>query len=329
MGRLLWPFASILLLASVFAAFFYPVFKKLSTKIKPVPAALIICFVLFVIVAFLAFIFVGIISKEAYGMYLSAKSAVFEDEMFAIITSEKLKIINNILSKFELRITREDLLAPFAEIGRFVGRTLFDQASMVASNVFKLAISFFMLLIVLFFLLIDGKKVIEFFTYLSPLPKEEDITIIVKFREMAGAILIVNGMAGAIQGAAGGIYFKLIGLPSPFLWSVVMGILAFLPIVGIGVVMFPAAVFLFLKGKILIGIITIIFYLSATLSAEYFFKPKFVGEKVKMHPLLVFLAILGGLQLFGVLGIIYGPLIVTFFLTLSDIYHKKYQKMVE
>lgn len=329
MTRLLWPFASILFIAAVSAAFLFPVHVKLSCKIRAVPSALLLCFVVFIFTGFLVTFFAGIVSNEAYSLYLAARSAVLRDEILSLVTSEQIEKLNLVLSKFDLQVTRDDLIAPFAELGKFLGKTLFDQASMLASNILKLTASFFMFLIVLFFLLIDGRKVIDYFIYLSPLPREEDETIIIKFREMAGAILVVNGVAGLIQGIAGGLYFKLIGISSPFLWGIVMAVLAFLPIVGIGVVMFPVAVFLFLKGKILIGVITIIFYLTASLFTEYYFKPKFVGERVKMHPLLVFLAIIGGLKLFGVLGIIYGPLVVTFFFTLSDIYHKKYQKMVE
>ncbi|MDY0131141.1 MAG: AI-2E family transporter [Desulforegulaceae bacterium] len=327
--RLLWPFASILCLAAVFAAFLYPCHVKLSSKIRAVPSALVLCFIVFIITGFIVTVFAGILSKEAYSLYLVARSAVLRDEIFSIVSSDQVDKLNLILSKFDLEVTRDDFIAPFAELGKFLGKTLFDQASMVASNIFKFAISFFMLLIVLFFLLMDGKKVVDYFIYLSPLPTDEDETIIIKFREMAGAILIVNGMAGVIQGIAGGIYLKLIGISSPFLWGVVMGVLAFLPIVGIGFVMFPVAVFLFLKGQIFLGIVTVVFYSTASLFTEYYFKPKFVGDRVKIHPLLVFLAIIGGLQLFGVLGIIYGPLIVTFFLTLSDMYHRKYQIMVE
>ncbi|PIE75312.1 MAG: AI-2E family transporter [Deltaproteobacteria bacterium] len=329
MGKLLWPFASILFLAAVFAAFLYPLFKKLSKRLKPAPTAFIICIFVLIITVFTVTIFVGILSKEAYNVYLSAKEAVFKDEIFSIISSEHLKKLNFFLSKFDLTITREDLIAPFSEIGKLLGKTLFDQARMVASNIFKFASSFFMMLIAMFFLLIDGKKVIDYFIYLSPLSKEEDETIIIKFREMAGAILIVNGIAGILQGFSGGVYFKIIGISSPFLWGVVMGILAFLPILGIGVVMIPAAGFLFIKGNVFAGTATIIFYTILSFATEYYLKPKLVGNRVKMHPLLVFLAILGGLNLFGILGIIYGPLVLTFFFTLSDIYHKKYQKMVE
>ncbi len=109
---------------------------------------------------------------------------------------------------------------------------------------------------------------------------------------------------------------------------VVMGLLAFLPIIGIGIVFIPAAIYLFLKGRIAASIFFIIFYVVLSGGVEYFFKPKLVGQRVKMHTLLVFLSIIGGLKLFGILGIIYGPLVITAFLTLTDIYRSNYQTMV-
>ena len=145
---------------------------------------------------------------------------------------------------------------------------------------------------------------------------------------MAGAILIGNGLGGLIQGTLGGLVFMMFGLKSPFLWGVIMALLAFLPIIGIGVVFIPATVYLFLTGRVAAGIFFIIFYLILSGTIEYVFKPKLVGERVKMHTLLVFFSIIGGLKLFGILGIIYGPLVVTAFLTLTDIYHSSYQKMV-
>ncbi len=91
----------------------------------------------------------------------------------------------------------------------------------------------------------------------------------------------------------------------------------------------PAAALLAVNGKIGQGIFLFAFYLVLSLSMEYLVKPKLVGSQVKMHTLLVFLSIIGGLSVYGVLGIIYGPLIVTTFLTLSEIYMKKYDSYVQ
>jgi predicted PurR-regulated permease PerM len=146
---------------------------------------------------------------------------------------------------------------------------------------------------------------------------------------MAGAILIVNGICGLIQGVAGGVLFWVFGIQSSFLWGVIMGLLAFLPIIGIGAIMFPASIFLMLQGRIAVGIFFIIFYLILSVGIEYIFKPRLVGHRVQMHTLLVFLAIIGGLKFFGILGIIYGPLVVTAFLTLADIYQTNYRIIIE
>jgi len=108
-----------------------------------------------------------------------------------------------------------------------------------------------------------------------------------------------------------------------------MGLLAFLPIIGIGVVFIPAAAFLIVKGRIAAGIFFIVFYVFLSGGVEYLLKPKLVGKRVKMHTLLVFLSIIGGLKFFGILGIVYGPLITTAFLTLTDIYYTSYQDMVD
>ena len=108
-----------------------------------------------------------------------------------------------------------------------------------------------------------------------------------------------------------------------------MALLAFLPIVGIGAVFLPAAVYLLLQGRIGAGVFFIVFYALLSGGIEYYFKPRLVGHRVQMHTLLVFLAIIGGLKLFGIMGIIYGPLVVTAFLTLADIYETSYQRIVE
>jgi predicted PurR-regulated permease PerM len=113
------------------------------------------------------------------------------------------------------------------------------------------------------------------------------------------------------------------------LWGGIMAILAFLPIVGIAFVLVPASFILFLKGKIGLAIFMLIFYAALSFSVEYLLKPWMVGERVKMHTLLVFLSIIGGLSVYGVLGIIYGPLIVTAFLSLADIYRTNYQDYVK
>ncbi|MCI5222371.1 MAG: AI-2E family transporter, partial [Candidatus Electrothrix sp. AR4] len=150
-----------------------------------------------------------------------------------------------------------------------------------------------------------------------------------KFLEISGVILVGNGISGVFQGVMGGVFFSILDINSPILWAGVMAILAFLPIFGIGLVLIPTSAILLLNGSPTQAALTFIFYVVLSFTVEYLLKPKFVGNQVKMHTLLVFLAILGGMSIFGVLGIIYGPLVVTAFQTLSDIYLKEHLPKIE
>jgi predicted PurR-regulated permease PerM len=331
LGWLLWPFLSIIILAAVVSGIFSPLYGRISCSgtVRPAIASFLTCCVIFCILFVPIVFFVSILSKEAYDLYLAAKDAMISPQIMALMEGSKvLEITNNVLTNFNFQITVEELNTYISEIAKFVGLFLYNQARSIASNMMAFIINFFLMLLVTYYLLIDGGRLISFIIDLSPLPSNQDQILLKKFKDMAGAILIGNGAGGLIQGLAGGGVFSIFGLPSPFLWGVIMGLLAFLPIIGIGIVFIPAAIYLFLKGRIASGIFFIVFYVVLSGGVEYFFKPKLVGQRVKMHTLLVFLAIIGGLKLFGILGIIYGPLVITAFLTLTDIYRTNYQTMV-
>ena len=331
LGWLLWPFLSIIVLGAVVSGIFSPLYHFIvhNGVVRPAIASFLTCCVIFCILFIPIVFFVGILSKEAYDLYLVAKDAMISPQISALMEGSKvLELTNNVLANFNFQITVEELNTYISEIARFVGFFLYNQARSIASNMLAFFINFFMMLLVIYYLLVDGGRLVSFIVDLSPLPNNQDQILLKKFKDMAGAILIGNGAGGLIQGLAGGLVFSIFGLPSPFLWGVIMGLLAFLPIIGIGMVFIPAAIYLFLKGRIAAGIFFIVFYVVLSGGVEYLFKPKLVGQRVKMHSLLVFLAIIGGLKLFGILGIIYGPLVITAFLTLTDIYRSSYQTMV-
>jgi predicted PurR-regulated permease PerM len=330
LGWLLWPFLSIIIIAAVVTGIFHPVYDIVRRKLKPFLASLITCILIFWVLFVPIVSFVGILSKEAYDMYLMARDAVLSAQIKNFIEGSWLiEQVNQILANFSVEITGEQLNRAISEVGKVVGLFLYEQARTITQNVVRFFVNFFFMLLIIYYLLIDSHRLLQFIIDLSPLPDDQDEKLFRKFKDMAGAILVGNGLGGLIQGALGGIVFAIFGFKSPFLWGLIMALLAFLPVLGIGLVFVPAAVLLFLKGRIGAGIFFIIFYVILSGGIEYFFKPKLVGQRVQMHTLLVFLSIIGGLKLFGILGIIFGPLVVTAFLTLTDIYHSSYQKLVQ
>ncbi len=332
LGRLLFPFWSILILSFLLAGIFKPVYNLLNRKFSPAFSSLVTCGLVFILVFVPLFMFVGALSKEALDLYQLSKGAQLDLGLKLKEMIEKSSIIANFretLAGLGFNIRPEGVSDTLTDFSKITVQFIYKQASAWAANIMNFVINFFLMIIIIFFLLIDIDRLVDFLLKISPLPNEQDRQLIRKFEEIAGAVLIGNGICGILQGALGGAAFAFFGLGSPIVWGGIMVILAFLPIFGIGLVLIPAAIVLFVKGKIGSAIFMLIFYACLSFSVEYFLKPKIVGQQVKMHTLLVFLSILGGLSVFGVLGIIYGPLIVTGFLTLSEIYLQNYDSYVK
>ena len=330
MGWLLWPFLSVIILAIVITGVFSPIYGFLNRKLNATLSSLLTCILIFLVLFLPLSFFIGVLANEAWELYLTGKAALQNKPIMELLEkSDFFETINQFLARFKIQITGEQLNRAIAEVGRVVGLFLYEQARSITTNVFKFIVNFFFMLLITFYLLIDSGRLVSFIVKLSPLPEDQDQKLIQKFKDIAAAILLGNGLGGLIQGTLGGIVFALFGIKSPFLWGVIMGLLAFLPILGIGGVFVPAAILLFLQGRIGAGIFFLVFYIVLSSGIEYFFKPRLVGQRVRMHTLIVFLSIIGGLKLFGILGIIYGPLVVTAFLTLAEIYQASYQQMIE
>jgi predicted PurR-regulated permease PerM len=332
LGWVMQPFLAIIILGAVVSSLFYPLYHALIRrfKIRPWMASLTTCTLIFFILFVPIVFFVSSLAQQAYGVYQMARTAVISEQITMVLNdTQVLEKANAYLVRFNFELTGDEIKSAATEIIRYIAGFLYDQSKVIASNTLNFVVNFILVLMVCFFLLIDGERLSAFVVDLSPLPAQQESMLIAKFKEMSGVILLVNGIGGAIQGIVGGLLFWSMGFQSAFLWGVIMGLLAFLPILGIGLVFLPAALFLFLKGNVSGAIILIIVYGVLSGGTEYLLKPRLVGQRMKMHPLLVFFAVIGGLKLFGILGIIYGPLIVTAFLTLAEIYRANYQKFVE
>lgn len=330
MGKLYLPFFPVIVLAAVISSMFHPVYLRVASRFKPVYASFITCVLIF-FVLFIPIVFViTILASEAHTLVLYLKNADLQIQIIDFLEKNRiLERLNVFSERFNIRMNYGDLVQPLSDLGKFIGFNLLDQVNAIAGNLLNFIVGFCLVLLVTYYLLLDGHRLVRFIMELSPLPDHEDETLLRKFKEMSGAVLIVNGVSGIIQGTIGGIVFSLYGLHSPILWGLIMGFFAFLPIVGIGVVFFPTMLFMLIKGKFIACLGLIVIYVAVTAGIEYLFKPFLVGKRVNMHPLLVFFSIIGGIYMAGLLGVIYGPLIMTFFLTLADIYHSNYRKHVD
>ena len=327
--RLLWPFASLLILSYLLTSMAKPVYLYLHRHLSSTFSSLITC-ALIVLLLFIPLIFfVAALSSEAYQLFQSTRGTNIATTFTSYIQHNALFLyLEGILKGYGISVKMAEFTSSLSSFSTDIAKFIYTQASIWAGNILTFILQFMMMILIIFFLLIEQDKLENFLLHLSPLPNHHDRLLMHKFERIAGAILVGNGICGVIQGVMGGLAFAVLGLGSPLLWGCIMGILAFLPIVGIGAILGPAAVLLIIQGQILQGVGLAIFYILLSMLIEYLLKPKLVGHQIQMNTILVFLSILGGLNVFGILGIIYGPLIITAFLTLAEIYLDNYQPFV-
>lgn len=328
LGWVLWPFWQLLILAFLLAGIFMPVYRKMLLGISPWLASLLTCALIFLIVFIPLFFCIGTLSSEAMNFFEYSRSSDTLLQLLDILKNNTLvNRVEGILADFGLHFDLPDMTKILSGVSKTAGMFLYSHISAWAGDIMSFAAQFCILLIVVYFLLIDMDALILFIRRLSPLPDEQNMLLMDKFTSIAGVILVVNGLFCILQGVLGGLFFAILGIKTPVLWGFIMGILAFIPILGIGMVLLPAAAILLAYGHIGQALATVVFYLLLHYTVELLLKPKFVGSQLEMHALLVLLAIFGGMNLFGILGIIYGPLVVSIFLTLSEIYLKEYSVM--
>jgi predicted PurR-regulated permease PerM len=187
----------------------------------------------------------------------------------------------------------------------------------------------FIMFFTLFYFLIDGKKALRALMELSPLKNQHDKLLVQKFISISRATLKGTIVVGVIQGLLGGITFWIAGIPSPAIWGLVMILFSIIPMIGSTIIWFPAGVIMFFLGDAWQGIFILSVGLGIISVVDNILRPKLVGKDTQMHPLLIFFATLGGIAFFGLPGFVIGPIIVSLFMALSEIYRIEFRDQLK
>ncbi len=183
-------------------------------------------------------------------------------------------------------------------------------ASLAQGSVVQ-AIGAVLIFYMLFYMLRDRAAAMQSLRSLSPLSSADMSRLFSEVSDTVLATLYGTLIVSLIQGALGGLMFWWLGLPKPLLWGVVMGLLAIVPVLGAFVIWVPVAIFLALEGRIGSALVLTVWGAIVVGGIDNLLYPMLVGKRLKMHTLVVFVSIVGGLMIFGPSGLILGPVIVT------------------
>ena len=334
-GLFLWmlkPFFTTLILSLILVGLCHPLYRKL---VKPCGdrswlASSLICLALF-LGLFVPLVFlITSLSVEVADFYGYLRRELTVDSLNQLVSahSDKVARLTDLLGRLGIDYNLTDMQNDVIRLSKEAGLWVYNWTRVLAGQIMSFSLHFVLLIIFVYFLLIDGLKVKEYLLALSPLPRNQEELLLRKFNDMSLAMVVGNGMAAIVQGILGGFGLAFFNIKSPILWGTVMAIFAFIPFIGISVVFIPIGAYMLLIGEIGKGIAFLISFGVLSLIVEYLVKPKLVGDRVKIHILLIFISIFGGLATFGLLGIIFGPLITIAFLSMVEIYHQNYGKRV-
>ncbi|MBS3175107.1 AI-2E family transporter [Candidatus Woesearchaeota archaeon] len=294
------PYIAAILSAAILAYLFYPLHKKIRNKIKSERiSALFVTLVIILII----FIPLGFIANSLFQESVSIinNKQLIEDTKQIILSYTSSKELSHYISE-GTKVTSE-----------YIKR----QASVFILSVANTFLSLFIAAFALYYFLIIGEYLIKNIREALPIKKKDEL--LTHIGDSIFSILYGSFVTAIIMFLVSLIGFKLIGINNPFIFSLIIAISVFIPLLGPAVIWGPLAVFKYLQNHLDQAIAIVILGLIVS-GIETFLRPKIIGNKSKIHPIIVLLGVIGGIKIFGFIGLIIGPIILSVLITIIKEY---------
>jgi predicted PurR-regulated permease PerM len=328
---ILTPFLPAIAWSVILAILVYPLYAWLLERFRgrATLAALAVIAIITVIVIAPGIELARFLSEEAVLLVQSLRSLLDEDGKQAWLAKPWVQqlmswgsMVSFRLLDFNININWKELLAQSAQSS---SKVIVDQVRGIAQNVLLFAVNVVVALLTLFFLLRDGARFFTRLQRLLPMDREHQQRL---YRNIVDTVLaVVQGsfVVAMVQGLLAGLAYYFLGVPFAVLWGVVTAFVSLLPVGGSTLVSIPASIYLFLQGETARAIILLAWSLGIVGTVDNVLKPLLIGNRLGLPVLFLFFGILGGLTLFGALGIILGPVIFALLKALLDLYSEEYQ----
>lgn len=327
---LMHPFLHSIILACVFTAISFPFYRKcLSlTGGRRIPAALIVLLVIALLVGVLIAVFVAGLVPQAKTSIAAVNKWLGSAHLGDTLTTHIEPLLKSVQEHFpELQLSLQDIRDEVTGFSTRMGQYVISQASSLVGNTLMFFAHSLLILLIMFFLFIDGEALLRRMAYLFPMKQEQTEVVIESLRRMSRAVLVGGFSVAVLQGIAGGIGLAIVGIPALF-WGSVMVFAALVPVVGTGLVWVPAVIFLLIMGEWKSAIFLSVWCGIGVTSIDSILRPLLMRGGARVPLLFLFMAILGGVNVFGMLGLLYGPMILGLVAVMIDIYAEEFQDVL-
>ncbi|HEY7547859.1 MAG TPA: AI-2E family transporter [Blastocatellia bacterium] len=304
------PFVRPLISATVIAIVFYPVHSKIQRRVRNQSLAALISTILVILIIIVPAILISLaISREIAGLinFLNEKTEESGGlSPYFMNLSERAK---EWLSQY-IDVSNFDVKGWLSGRLQQVSSFLLDEVRIVIGNVASFAINTVIALFALFFLFREGRLIRRRVATVIPLSHSQVEELFTGIEKTITATVYGGVVVALVQGGLTGLALWVFGIRSAVLWGVVASVFALIPVVGAAAVWVPAAIYLFAIGHTWQAIVLIAWGAGVVGTIDNILRPLLMSGQVSMHPLLVFLAIFGGVQVFGFLGLFIGPVVL-------------------
>ena len=325
------PFLLPISLAVVLATLCFPVFDWTCQRLKSRRswAALLTCVGVTAVIIVPFVVLVILLAGQMAEVYQQFQAKLDSGEWQEVLNLQDNPFFKPLTDWIGQYVDLEslDLMGSLGASLQQVSLFFLRQSTSIVSGLFRVIMNFLIMLFCMFFIFRDGEYFTEMLKSLTPLAESYRQLIINTFQEVAKATVIGTLLTAVAQGVSGGLLYWILGIPNALLWGCLTALFSLLPVVGTGIVWGPWAIYFFLTESPIQGIILVIGGVLIGMM-DNVIRALFIEGKSEMHTLIVFLSIMGGIGYFGLVGMIFGPIIVALGLTFLELYKREFQPSV-
>ncbi|WP_445424774.1 MULTISPECIES: AI-2E family transporter [unclassified Alishewanella] len=329
---LIAPYVGALVLAFVLSLLCFPLHQWIEQKCpgKPNLAASLSCLLLVVVIivpitiVFMAIVQQGVMfTKQSY-TWLNGGGAEQLLQHPYLLQAQTLAAEYLPGDGF----TAKSIVEKMTEFASGFSRELLDLSTKLVGDITGFLFGFVLMLFILFFLLRDHDKIVDTLHWVIPLSRSQEEALLTEAKTVARSAVLGSVLTAIAQGIAGGIAMAIVGFPGLF-WGTMMAFASFIPAIGTALIWLPATLYLLLTGDWPWAIFLAAWGIIVVGSIDNVLRPILMQGSSNMSTLLIFLSLIGGIQLFGLIGVIYGPIIFALTLVLLRLYTIEFKSFLE
>jgi predicted PurR-regulated permease PerM len=320
------PFLLVIFLSGLFSALARPLYLRLDQWFggRHHLASLTTLILMIIVILLPLTLLIGIVVAQAVDVSQSVTPWVEELSEPGVFATK----IQHLPFYDELLPYRELLISKAGEAVSLVSKFLVSGLSSLTLGTANVIFMALVMLYTMYFLQMDGDKLVHKILYYLPLKSSDEHLMLDRFTSVTRATLRGTLLIGLLQGALAGIAFAIAGIENAVFWGTVMAVLSVIPSVGSALVWVPAVILLIFHGHPVTGILLGLFCGLVVGSLDNVLRPILIGKDTKMHELMIFFGTLGGIMMFGIAGILIGPLIASLFITVWEMYGTTFRHLL-